>query len=549
MNTPIRPLRVFVSYASEDNQLAIALHHLLETHLSCDFADISIDTESLRAGLDLNDQIRRQLAQTDVLVVVYTGQLKSSHSFTGLEIGFFLAQPEPADMPVKRRVIPFYLEAPPAPLATTKGVRFGIDRATLRLDTDEYEAQLRSLPGNHPIPLVLQDLERDVNAMRSLIGWSADDRYTAERRLASTRDFLRAIFAELRKGADFDYNPQKKLVISITKALDPDAIELPGSAELRPEGAGTLLGIFNIQDQKITWRDFVRSADKQYRNAWKDVIETVVMSSLEKIDVDNSQIIMSKGDGKLYRVILSRSIRFYDDRREFHLYFVEVARRNDFGNDTSTRLLKALGLCCRFRFMFFEPSSEFSEAALGLRSSCEEIREEGRRLLRELNLMQRDAQEARLDTAAAWLGLVDFDDLAEMQELYGPIEQRMRAAIDRILSASHSEVIAARNKLVAAVRELRETFEPRNAKLIGDLGTAVARVPALFPPPPFGRARAESSGAEPRPEIGPSAPVDRGGGAAIAPAAAGNGTQRPSGRQARLPDRRTGTAARKDRAR
>jgi hypothetical protein len=473
MNPPINPLRLFVSYASEDNQLAIALHHLLKEHLKPDFADVAIDTESLRAGFDLADQIRDQLAKTDILIVVYTGQLKASHGFTGLEVGFFLAQREASDAPVRRRIVSFYRETLPDTVAATKGVPFGIDDATLRLSAEQYEKRLQSLDGNHPVVAVLKDLERDVNVMRGLVGLAPDETFTAERRLANTREFLRAIFNELRKGIEVDQNPQRKLVISVAHKLDPNNLELPDDAELRSEGAGP---IFGIPDQRTSWGEFLRIQKQKYLKSWKDVIETVVMSSLGGVEVDNSQIVVSFDRQKLYRVILSRSIKFYNERREFHLYFVEVARRNDFGNELSTRLLKALGLCCRFRFMFFEPESEFSEKVLTLRLP-HEIRDEARKLVRELNLMQRDSMEAKLDSAVAWIRLIDFNELAEMHALYAPIEEKIRAAADGVLASEDSAISSARDALIRAINELQGTFAARNAKLIHDLGVRVTELP------------------------------------------------------------------------
>jgi hypothetical protein len=114
------------------------------------------------------------------------------------------------------------------------------------------------------------------------------------------------------------------------------------------------------------------------------VIETVLITSLDQLEADNSQIIMSVNDRalKLYRVLLGRNTRFYDGRREFHLYFVEVFKRPEYGNTYSTRLLKALGLCCRFRFMFFEIRSDFSAHNLEVIDE-NEIRDYARRLVKE----------------------------------------------------------------------------------------------------------------------------------------------------------------------
>jgi hypothetical protein len=482
--SPPRPLRLFVSYASEDGALAMALHRMLRDHLSSDFAEVEIDTESLRAGLDLTDQIRQQLLCTDILIVVYTGQMKASHSFTGLEIGFFLARERSAKEPVQRRIIPFYRDQPPDTVAGAKGVPFGITKVMLKLSPAEYDAQLQTLSDGHPVVAVLKNLESDVNAMRRLVGFGADQDFTPERRLQSTRTFLKAVFNELRKGVDFDYNPQKKLVIAVPRDLSTEAMELPGDAELRPEGAGTMLGVFGLPDQPITWGEFLRTADRQFVSAWKDVIETVVTSSLERVDVDNSQIVLSRNNSTLYRVILSRSMRYCDDRREFHLYFVEVARRSDFGNETSTKLLKALGLCCRFRFMFFEFRSEFSPEVLTLHINPYEIRESTRKLLRELNLIQRDAMEAQLNSAIDWLDLVERKDLEEMQRLYAPIDVKIRRAADAVLSASDDAILPAHQAMIAAISELSGAFAERNAQLVKRLGLAVSTIPERFPMQP-----------------------------------------------------------------
>jgi hypothetical protein len=71
-------LEIFLSYASEDHGLAIALQEVLSRHLGTDFANVWIDKQQLRAGFDLGTQLQAQLKKTDVLIIVYTVNQKKA---------------------------------------------------------------------------------------------------------------------------------------------------------------------------------------------------------------------------------------------------------------------------------------------------------------------------------------------------------------------------------------------------------------------------------------------------------------------------------------
>src|SRR5262249_11698574 len=150
------------------------------------------------------------------------------------------------------------------------------------------------------------------------LGSMADDPGT---RVTHVRHLLMHIFAVLKKRKETETNPQKKIVVEVDGDLTIESLELPGSAWLVPEGTGTM-AIFGMPEGKVQWSDFLNRAKDKYRYAWKDVIETVVLSSLDRLDVDNSQVVISHNEKDIYRVVLSRSIKYYDGRREFHLYFV-----------------------------------------------------------------------------------------------------------------------------------------------------------------------------------------------------------------------------------
>jgi hypothetical protein len=59
--------------------------------------------------------------------------------------------------------------------------------------------------------------------------------------------------------------------------------------------------------------------------------------------------------------VLTTATHYWNDTREFNLYFVETLRREDYGDKKTSLLLKGLDLVCRYHFMFLE-DERLSEA-------------------------------------------------------------------------------------------------------------------------------------------------------------------------------------------
>jgi hypothetical protein len=86
--TEPRVFRIFISYASEDLPIAAAIGSCLRVALGDFFAEVNLDRWFLQPGLAFKKQIEAKLQKTDVLITVYTGTEKQSHSFTGWEVGY-----------------------------------------------------------------------------------------------------------------------------------------------------------------------------------------------------------------------------------------------------------------------------------------------------------------------------------------------------------------------------------------------------------------------------------------------------------------------------
>ena len=398
-----------------------------------------------------------------------------------------------ADGPIERRIVTFYSNSLPDATASIKGIPLDITKATLTQSSESYKNSLQSVSTNNPITLFLKDLEELINTLRKAADFK-DNAYDNNKRLKCVRDLLLESFEVLKKRKEIDINPQKKLIIEVQENIIPDEMELPGSAILRPDGTDTM-AIFRMPERPITWSDFLQRARGRFRDVWKDVIETVLITSLDQLEADNSQIIIADNDKqlKLYRVLLSRNTKFYDGKREFHIYFVEVAPRNEYGSDYSTRLLRALGFCCRFRFMFFETGSDFSADNIGV-IDTKDLRDYARRLVRELNLLQRDSVEARLGDPRVWAQLLmqsnadkdkasttakdGWEPVKTMKDLYDPVEAEIRRAATVILATKEEKGMeAARIALVEAIRKLEGAFRDKNRELIRDLSERIKTLP------------------------------------------------------------------------
>src|SRR4029077_12569956 len=105
-----KAMKLFISYSSEDQQIADVLKLTLRAAFRDDINIIMMS--EFATGLNWKGIIEQSISDTDVMIVIATGRLKPSHSFTGYEVGAFkqsvFAQPNMTKWPsLQRRMIPF----------------------------------------------------------------------------------------------------------------------------------------------------------------------------------------------------------------------------------------------------------------------------------------------------------------------------------------------------------------------------------------------------------------------------------------------------------
>jgi hypothetical protein len=474
-----RILRVFISYAREDEKIAVAAFDAIRIALGT-FADVFIDS-ALQFGLSFQDEIQKRLDETDLLVVIYSATMKPSYSFTGMELGYFIGvmQRDQASGR-RRRMVPIYLDTPPDLLAGNEGINIGISRSTLELSLEEYSAALKIDNDNRMVKF-LSEFQEIVDKLREENGFPKVVKRPDELDLCSlVRKMQLSIFSQLKTNPESTLKPQKQIAIKTSdSALGSAGRDLPADASLIPVGTGNPMSIFGLASQEISWADFGKlTKNSKFRDSWIDAITSVVTSSLQsQLEVDNSQVIVSSDERHAFRVILTTSTRYFNGIREFNLYFVEYLRPRDFGDHATTLVLKGLELCCRFRFLFLEKNSEFS--CMNIRIASPTVFHElARNMERELNLFRRDAIEMGLDKANVWADFVDWQHLQKMSEEWRPIEAKIRDSCLQIRAVKEdSEALPAlRESLAGTVEQLETTIKPLNTQLICGLNDSLKKL-------------------------------------------------------------------------
>lgn len=475
-----RVFRIFISYASEDLAIATAVASCFKAALPDFFAEINLDKDFLEPGSAFQAQIEAKLQATDVLVIVYTGTEKHSHSYTGWEVGYFdhIMRTDPGS----RKKVSLYLFGPPATTASEQGIPLGLSKDQLKLSSQQFESALSVAP-DEPLCKEIENWQQVVASNIQKMGFPGPHYKPEQEPERCVRNLRLAIFLYLKSTVESVVKPQKQITIRVKgSALEQSNGALPVEAEIRPFGpltSGGSMNIFGLSDEAITWGKFLDLTSSQpFGDSWRGAITSVVLSSFpDRVDVDNSQVIVGSDGRTAYRVILTTATKFYDDYREYNVYFVETLRREDYGDQDTTYLLKGLELVCRFRSAFLEPSSDFLGQNIGL-IHLDQLPLLATKLLKELSLLHRDAQEAGLDRPGMWANYVTVDHIKSITDAFRPCESKLRELIPKILAAkSQTSLLAPLCKEMAEVLTvMEEAVRPENTLLLREMTAQLEKI-------------------------------------------------------------------------
>jgi TIR domain-containing protein len=363
-NSETPKLHVFISYATEDANLAQAINLELKTVFT-QLIKTTLDS-NIKLGVKWAPELEEALSRADVLLIISTGRQKPSHSYTGFEVGFFrasmLAKPTMTYIDIQQRlIIPIGVEKIPDTVSDIEGLNLAADmRPLMGPDRQRFLQSLQSDTAGNPFMKLFTRLKGLVEKFHEF-----DDTemgiLLSKAKESATR--LYTIFFEGFQNRIYSETfPERKIVVHLpaNARIEPMG-ELPPETQL--EFIGRDFAIFNINPPpgRISWADFIQQVSRgDTTTAWTDIIKSQAVMAQRGEFGENRRLLASSDRERFFRMFISRSALLYSGVTELHIDVVEVKARN-YGDKTTTMLLKAINVGLMYRSLFLEgKSSDFS---------------------------------------------------------------------------------------------------------------------------------------------------------------------------------------------
>ena len=154
-----------------------------------------------------------------------------------------------------------------------------------------------------------------------------------------------------------------------------------------------------------------------------------------------------------------------------------MLQRPDYGDQDTTYLLKGLDLVCRFRSMFLEPDSDFLGQNV-LLTDIHRLPGVASRLLKELDLLHRDAQEAGLERPGMWTKYVDFDHIKTIAGAYRPCEAKLREIIPEVIAGKGEPALLEplAKEMSEVLTAMQMVVRPENGLLLREMAAKLNQI-------------------------------------------------------------------------
>lgn len=509
---PIRPVRIFLSYASDDEDIVQAFERSFNA-LNTMTGNLRTwwDKKSLQVGSSnpLRDEIEENLLLTDYLVILYTGAMKKSHSYTGEELGFFrglIRADEQKGGKSRRKVIPIYFGERPPVEAGELGINLEISPTRLRMQRSEFQSMVLQAVSD---PHNTREYGSVISTYQA-IAKEADDRlppesgessYPAgqwqdriERRNELIRNeiipvLMRNLYDCFSRRVRRKSVEQKLIQFEIPKEYSSTNLTSALPDDTKVTAFGNAFSLFKIADEGdvLRWDDFKSSLQTSIgANAGPTIasIERSAVSAMSPtLDRDDDQIINSP-DGVIYRVIITKQFEYYDGSKLAHMYFIPMLRTAILEHSRSAVTLGFVNMATRYRDLFLNPASDLSIMEFQRDSEFAVFSDKVRQVRRQLMLIEDQAHVLGLDQTpaiATYYGSTERDaaDICDMSKKWSAVRKNLMAAAEAVLCVKPGD--KAEDKTRAAwLTALRAFIDSSNAINVKALSRAIANLEAYL---------------------------------------------------------------------
>jgi hypothetical protein len=363
-------LNIFLSYAREDQKIADALAATLRAAFGNTF-NITLMSE-FPIGVKWRELIIESIEKADILIAIASGRLRASHSFTGFEVGAFVAsvhsRPKMIAAPrIDRRMIPFaVLDRMPGTVDEFQGIDIDPKKLhAVRFDPSDASEIARLSPDGSDVTtgVILRFLGQIQDIITKVSPGKVSDFGSFNRQVQSLTalalSLCKLLFAEIANREESVQLPKSKLIIRLPP-VTLSSREALMQADVETSGPCSDSFGIEIENHQSSWRDFLKLTPHiDVSHSWDAAFSSIVDLSKESNFIENNTI-LSFDKRKTFRIFVSRVARLYSGAREIHVYVIPLLKPADGGDPSTTLLLKALEVSLGYRFMFLESGSEFS---------------------------------------------------------------------------------------------------------------------------------------------------------------------------------------------
>jgi TIR domain len=467
-----KSINIFVSYASEDRDLVTAIVNLLKDTFVFAPLYIYFDIE-IKQGKNYAKAIDEALDEADILLVIFTDRMKMSHSYTGYEVGYFnrsIQQHPKRGAGFDRIYIPFCIGADiPDTMHYIQGVSVGSNEVYKILRTKLDGRTDPVVDEDHPVFKLLTRVSQLV--VQIVSSPDADfGKGSRSIKLEKPASALYLIIHEyLQSRVSSETYPERKLIIKTAKRPEIEK-GLADFEKANVEMVGDFLDIFNISatqtiGREYSWPMFCDKIPSELRSNCVTGIQQLAAKVL-KGGGDNYHVVTTVKRDKSFRLFVSKVVTYVSQKTEIDVYIVEM-KTKEYGDPQTSRLLKAISVGLRFRFLVLEDQSPFRPDKLGHPIIlAPELKVKVSEMLGQMDLILRDAVEADLqdpDLLIMIWGKGQEKKVETMMVLWEQSKNSLYTAADEVLRLTgDSNFKQTKEDFIKALREFCSSVEEMN---------------------------------------------------------------------------------------